>query len=89
MPLATRRMGLVRSGSGSQTRTFPALARLPRSCYPSLLASRLPDALGCLPGPDLIGIVTFLVNSLPLPTSYLLICSSTATLTSCYYEKAL
>jgi hypothetical protein len=82
-------MGLVRSVSGSRTRKFPALARLSRSSYPSLLALHLTDALGCLPGPDLIGIVTFLVNSLPLTTSYLLICSSTATLTSCYDEKAL
>jgi hypothetical protein len=82
-------MGLVRPVSVNQTRKFPALARLPRSYYPSLLALRLPDALGCLPGPNLIGIVTFLVDSLPLTTSYLLICSSTATFTSCYYEKAL
>jgi hypothetical protein len=52
-------MGLVRSVSGSRTRKFPTLARLPRSYYPSLLALRLTDALGCLPGPNLIGIVTF------------------------------
>jgi hypothetical protein len=82
-------MGLVRSVSGSQTHKFPALARLPRSSYPSLLALRLTHALGCLPGPDLIGRVTFLVNNLPLTTCYLIICSPTATLTSCYYEKAL
>jgi hypothetical protein len=79
---------LVRLVSISQTRKFPALARLPRSYYPSLLALRLTDALGCLPGPNLIGRVTFLVDSLPLTTSYLLICSSTATLTP-YYEKVL
>jgi hypothetical protein len=55
-------MGLVRLVSGSQTRKFPALARLPRSYYPSLLASSLTDALGYSPGPNLIGIVTFLVG---------------------------
>jgi hypothetical protein len=60
MPLVARRIGLVRPVAGSQTRKFPALARFPRSSYPSLLALRLTDALGCLPGPDLIGIVTFL-----------------------------
>jgi hypothetical protein len=66
MSLATRRIGLVRLVSGSQTRKFPALARFPRSSYPSLLALRLTNALGCLPSPALIGIRTFLVNSLPL-----------------------
>jgi hypothetical protein len=58
-PLVARCLGLVRPESVSRTRKFPALARLPRSSYPSLLALRLPDALGCLLGPDVIGIVTF------------------------------
>jgi hypothetical protein len=89
MALVARRIGLACPVSGSRTRKFPALPRLPRSCYPSLLALRLTDALGCLPGPDLIGRVAFLVNIMSLTTSNLLICSSTATLTSCYYEKAL
>jgi hypothetical protein len=59
MPLVARRLGLVRPVSVSQTHKFPALARLPRSSYLSLLALRLTYALGCLLGPDLIGIVTF------------------------------
>jgi hypothetical protein len=58
-PLVARRLALVRPVSISRTRKFPALARLPRSYYPSLLALILTDALGCLSGPNLIGIVTF------------------------------
>lgn len=60
-----RRIGLVRPVSVSWTRKFPALARLPRSYYPSLLALRLTDALGGLPGPGLIRIVTFLTDTSP------------------------
>ena len=58
-PLVARRIVLVRPVSVSRTRKFPALVMLPRSYYLSLLALSLTDALGCLPGPDLIGIVTF------------------------------
>jgi hypothetical protein len=44
MPLVARRLVLVRPVSGSRTRKFPALARLSRSYYLSLLALRLSDA---------------------------------------------